>query len=181
MSEGYPYRAWYVIYAYPGHEEKLRDGLRRRLDAAGLLGQLFDMIVPARGQDPVSLVEDGKENILYPPLFPGAVFVLMAMSDEAWQVIRQTPGLTGFVGTGNRPQAYRFERTRDSTGQSNVSPATTPPAQPGDKIHILAGPFHDFQAVVIEMDLERARLRAMIDFFTRPTPVLLDFNQVEKI
>ncbi len=176
-----PEQAWYVLHGYPGKENVLRDNLRKRLAAAGLLDRLFDIIIPAQGQNPISLVKEGKVHTVYPTMFPGAVFVLMAMSDKAWQVIRQTPGLTGFVGSGSQPLAYLPDRKPGAHWQTEQEAGEKSPVQPGDIIRILSGPFYEFRAVVIQIDPEQSTLRALIEFSGRATPVELKFDQVKKL
>ena len=179
-DEDDPSRAWYVLYGYPGKEEKLRDNLRQRLDEAGQMGRLFDILIPGLGQDRITLVKSGKVHTIDPSLFPGAVFVLIALDEATWNVVRQTPGLTGFVGSGTQPRAYPPAKPPNVIGQNNEHMEGKPPAQKGDRVRILSGPFYDFRGVVVDVDEQRATVRVMIDFFGRPTPVEVTYEQVEK-
>jgi transcription termination/antitermination protein NusG len=173
MNGSQPKWAWYVLYGYPGHEETLRDRLRQGLEDAGLLAQLGDVLVPASRAG-----STGQLRTVSPELFPGAVFVLVNLSEPAWQVIRQTPGLTGFFGSGSKPLAYRPALPPDQREYSPAPSAPEPPAQQGATVRILTGPFRDFRGMVMEIDRRRARLRVMVEFHQRPTPVDLSYDEV---
>jgi len=173
-----PSRAWYVLYGYAGKETILRDRLLQRLNEAGLLERLYDIIVPAEGQEAITMLREGKVRTIYPSLYPGAVFVLVSLSPEVWEVLRQTPGLTGFVGVGNRPLPYTPAPMR--SGETLPGEQSTAPAQKGELVRILSGPFRDFRGTVLELDPGRSRLRVMIEFHNHPTPVEIGYEQVAR-
>jgi transcription termination/antitermination protein NusG len=173
MNGSQPKWAWYVLYGYPGHEETLRDRLCQRLEDAGLLAQLGDVLVAARRAG-----STGQLRIVYPELFPGAVFVLAKLSEPAWQIIRQTPGITGFFGSGSKPLAYHPALSHNLGEHAPAASVPEPPAQKESLVRIITGPFRDFRGMVMEVDWQRARLRVMVEFHQRPTTVDLSYDEV---
>ncbi len=170
--------AWYVIHCYSGYENKVRHNLEQRVESMGMKDKIFDIIVPS--QEEVE-VRDGKRRTVERHIFPGYVLVNMIMTEESWFVVRNTPGVTGFVGMGNEPTPLRPEEVAQILKRMEAeAPAVKVTFKEGERVRIIDGPFNDFRGVVSEIDMERHKVRVMVSFFGRETPVELDFLQVEK-
>ena len=170
--------AWYVIHCYSGYENKVRHNLEQRIETMGMKDKVFDVVVPT--QEEVE-VRDGKRRTVERHIFPGYVLVNMALSEESWFVVRNTPGVTGFVGMGNLPTPLRPEEVAQILKRMEAdAPTIKVTFKVGERVRIVDGPFNDFRGVVAEIDMERTKVRVMVSFFGRETPVELDFLQVEK-
>lgn len=171
-------RAWYVIHCYSGYENKVSHNLEQRIESMGMKDQIFDVVVPI--QEEVE-VKDGKRREVKRHIFPGYVLVEMILSEESWFVVRNTPGVTGFVGMGNQPTPLRQEEVNQIIKRMEAdAPAIKVNFKLGERVRIVDGPFNDFRGVVAEIDTERTKVRVLVSFFGRETPVELDFLQVEK-
>ena len=179
MSEPIPEGpAWYVIHCYSGYENKVRHNLELRIETMGMKDKVFDVVVPT--QEEIE-VRDGKRRTVERHIFPGYVLVNMLVSDESWFVVRNTPGVTGFVGMGNLPTPLRPEEVAQILKRMEAdAPTVKVTFKVGERVRIVDGPFNDFRGVVSEIDMERTKVRVMVSFFGRETPVELDFLQVEK-
>jgi len=172
-------RNWYVIHCYSGYENKVRHNLEQRIDSMGMKGKIFDVIVPTEEEIEV---KDGKRRTVERRVFPGYILVQMVLSEESWYVVRNTPGVTGFVGMGNTPTPLRPEEVAQILKRMEAeAPKVKVTFKPGQKVRIVDGPFNDFIGTVAEIDMDRAKVRVMVSFFGRETPVELDFLQVEKV
>ncbi len=172
-------RAWYVIHCYSGYENKVRHNLEQRIESMGMKDSIFDVVIPT--QEEIE-VKDGKRRSIERHVFPGYVLVNMEMSEESWYVVRNTPGVTGFVGMGDDPIPLRPEEVSQILKRMEAeAPTIKVSYKPGEKVRIVDGPFNDFHGTVDEIDMERSKVRVMVNFFGRSTPVELDFLQVEKI
>jgi len=172
-------RAWYVIHCYSGYENKVRHNLEQRMETMGMKNKIFDVVVPTEEEIEV---KDGKRRKLEKRVFPGYILVNMILLDESWFVVRNTPGVTGFVGMGNNPTPLRPEDVAQIVKRMEAeSPRIKVTFRAGERVRIVDGPFNDFRGFVSEIDAERARVRVMVNMFGRETPVELDFLQVEKI
>lgn len=170
--------AWYVIHCYSGYENKVRHNLEQRVESMGMKDKIFDIIVPS--QEEVE-VRDGKRRTVERHIFPGYVLVNMILTEESWFVVRNTPGVTGFVGMGNEPTPLRPEEVAQILKRMEAeAPAVKVTFKEGERVRIIDGPFNDFRGIVSEIDMERHKVRVMVSFFGRETPVELDFLQVEK-
>jgi transcriptional antiterminator NusG len=170
--------AWYVIHCYSGYENKVRHNLEQRIETMGMKDRVFDVVVPT--QEEIE-VRDGKRRTVERHIFPGYVLVNMALSEESWFVVRNTPGVTGFVGMGNLPTPLRPEEVAQILKRMEAeAPTVKVTFKVGERVRIVDGPFNDFRGVVAEIDMERTKVRVMVSFFGRETPVELDFLQVEK-
>jgi transcriptional antiterminator NusG len=175
MPEG---PAWYVIHCYSGYENKVRHNLEQRIETMGMKNQVFDVVVPT--QEEIE-VREGKRRTVERHIFPGYVLVNMLLSEESWFVVRNTPGVTGFVGMGNLPTPLRAEEVNQILKRMEAdAPTVNVTYKVGERVRIIDGPFNDFRGVVDEIDMERTKVRVMVSFFGRETPVELDFLQVEK-
>ena len=170
--------AWYVIHCYSGYENKVRHNLEQRIETMGMTDKIFDVVIPT--QEEIE-VKDGKRRTVERHIFPGYVLVNMLLSEESWYVVRNTPGVTGFVGMGNNPTPLRPEEVAQIVKRMEAeAPTVKVTFKVGERVRIVDGPFNDFRGLVSEIDMERTKVRVMVSFFGRETPVELDFLQVEK-
>ncbi len=171
-------RAWYVVHCYSGYENKVRHNLEQRIETMGMKDKIFDVVVPTEEEIEV---KEGKRKTVERRVFPGYILVNMIMSEESWYVVRNTPGVTGFVGMGNQPTALRPEEVAQIVKRMEAeAPRIKVTFKQGERVRIVDGPFNDFRGMVDGIDMERAKVRVMVNFFGRETPVELDFLQVEK-
>jgi transcriptional antiterminator NusG len=167
--------AWYVVHCYSGYENKVRHNLEQRIETMGMKDKIFDVT-----QEEIE-VKEGKRRTVERHIFPGYVLVNMMLSEESWYVVRNTPGVTGFVGMGNQPTPLRPEEVSQIIKRMEAeAPTVKVTFKVGERVRIIDGPFNDFRGVVAEIDMERTKVRVMVSFFGRETPVELDFLQVEK-
>lgn len=170
--------AWFVIHCYSGYENKVRHNLEQRIETMGMKDRIFDVVIPT--QEEIE-VKDGKRRTVERHIFPGYVLVNLILSEESWYVVRNTPGVTGFVGMGNNPTPLRPEEVAQIVKRMEAeAPTVKVSFKQGERVRIVDGPFNDFRGMVSEIDMERTKVRVMVSFFGRETPVELDFLQVEK-
>ena len=171
-------RAWYVVHCYSGYENKVRHNLEQRIETMGMKDEIFDVVVPTEEEIEV---RDGKRRTVERRVFPGYILVNMILAEESWYVVRNTPGVTGFVGMGSTPTPLRSEEVAQIIKRMEAdAPRIKVTFKPGERIRIVDGPFNDFRGTVDVIDMEKAKVRVMVNFFGRETPVELDFLQVEK-
>jgi transcriptional antiterminator NusG len=171
-------RSWYVIHCYSGYENKVRYNLEQRIETMGMKDMIFDVVIPT--QEEIE-VREGKRRSIERHVFPGYVLVNMILTEESWYVVRNTPGVTGFVGMGNDPTPLRPEEVSQILKRMEAeAPHVKVTFKAGERVRIIDGPFNDFRGTVSEIDMERAKVTVMVNFFGRETPVELDFLQVEK-
>jgi len=169
---------WYVIHCYSGYENKVRHNLEQRIETMGMKDMIFDVVIPT--QEEIE-VKDGKRRTVERHIFPGYVLVNLQLTEESWYVVRNTPGVTGFVGMGNNPTPLRPEEVSQIIKRMEAdAPTVKVTYKVGERVRIVDGPFNDFRGLVAEIDMERTKVRVMVSFFGRETPVELDFLQVEK-
>lgn len=170
--------AWYVIHCYSGYENKVRHNLEQRIETMGMKDKIFDVVIPT--QEEIE-VREGRRRTVERHIFPGYVLVNMVLSEESWYVVRNTPGVTGFVGMGNSPTPLRPEEVSQIIRRMEAeAPTVKVTFKVGERVRIIDGPFNDFRGTVSEIDMERTKVRVMVSFFGRETPVELDFLQVER-
>ena len=171
-------RHWYVVHCYSGYENKVRHNLEQRIESMEMRDQIFDVIVPT--EDEIE-VRDGKRKTVERRVFPGYILVQMNLSEESWYVVRNTPGVTGFVGMGNTPLPLpETEVAQIMNRMEAEAPRIRVTFKTDQKVRIVDGPFNDFIGTVSDIDMDRAKVRVMVSFFGRETPVELDFLQIEK-
>lgn len=175
-------RNWFVVHTYSGYENKVKANLERRIHSMGMQDKIFRVLVPM--EDEVEF-KDGKRKITPKKVFPGYVLVEMIMDDQSWYVVRNTQGVTGFVGSpgpGEKPVALQEKEVKTILKQMGIeAPKLKIDFKKGDRIKVTSGPFFDFTGIVDEITPEKERLRALISIFGRETPVELEFFQVEKV
>lgn len=178
LSESGDGRQWYVIHCYSGYENKVRKNLEQRIETMAMKDRIFDVVIPT--QEEIE-VRDGKRRTIERHVFPGYVLVNMILTEESWFVVRNTPGVTGFVGMGDEPTPLRPEEVAQILRRmEDEAPTYKVSYRQGDRVRIVDGPFNDFRGTVAEINMERSKIRVMVNFFGRETPVELDFLQVEK-
>ncbi|MBN1488117.1 MAG: transcription termination/antitermination protein NusG [Anaerolineae bacterium] len=171
-------RAWYVIHCYSGYEHKVKHNLDQRIESMNMQDFIFEVVVPTVEEIEI---KDSKRRTVERCLFPGYIMVQMALTDDSWYVVRNTPGVTGFVGMGNLPTPLRPEAVQKILRRMEATaPQVRATFKIGQKVRIIEGPFADFIGLVEGIDEERTKVRVLVSFFGRETPVELDFLQVEK-
>lgn len=172
-------RAWYVVHCYAGYENKVRHSIEQRIETMGMADAIFDVVVPTVEEIEI---KDGKRKTVERRVFPGYILVQMVHTEESWYMVRNTPGVTGFVGMGNEPTPLREEEVAKILNQMEESaPKVKFDFRMGEKVRIRSGPFADMFGSVNAIDADRAKVKLLVSFFGRETPVDLDFDQVEKI
>jgi transcriptional antiterminator NusG len=170
---------WYAVHCYSGYENKVKHNLEQRIETMGMADKIFEVVVPT--EDEIE-VRDGKRRTVERRVFPGYVMVRMKMSEDSWHVVRNTPGVTRFVGMGNRPQPLSPQEVNQILRRMEAEPPKIKVSfRVGQKVRITDGPFADFMGLVDKIDTERAKVTVLVSFFGRETPVELDFLQVEKM
>jgi transcription termination/antitermination protein NusG len=175
-------RNWFVVHTYSGYENKVKANLERRIHSMGMQDKIFRVLVPM--EDEVEF-KDGKRKITPKKVFPGYVLVEMIMDDQSWFVVRNTQGVTGFVGSpgpGEKPVPLQEKEVKTILKQMGIeAPKLKIDFKKGDRVKVTSGPFFDFTGIVDDIQPEKERLRALISIFGRETPVELEFFQVEKV
>jgi transcriptional antiterminator NusG len=169
---------WYVIHSYSGYENKVEKNLLNRIESMGMQNKIFQVVVPT--EEEVEL-KDGHRRTIERRVFPGYILVEMVLDEDSWYVVRNTPGVTGFVGSGNKPTALRPDEVDKILKRMEAeAPKIKVSFRVGEKVRIVEGPFEDFMGTVDEIDLDRGRVKVLVNFFGRETPIELDFLQVER-
>jgi transcription termination/antitermination protein NusG len=178
--------AWYVIHSYSGYENKVKQNLEQRIESMDMQNKIYPpegvsdaVIVPTEEEVEI---REGKRRTHSKRVFPGYILVHMVLDEESWYVVRNTPGVTGFVGSGTRPMPLSQEEVdKILTRMKADQPRIRVDFRVGETVRIIEGPFADFMAMVDEIYPERGKIRVLVSFFGRETPVEMDFMQVEKI
>jgi transcriptional antiterminator NusG len=174
-----PDKKWYVVHTYSGYEGKVRANLEKRVESMLMQDKIFRVIVPT--EDEIEY-KDGRKVISKKKIFPGYVLVEMIMSDDSWYVVRNTPGVTGFVGSGAKPVALDASEVKGILRHMGVDePKPKVMYEDGESVKVVSGPFMGFIGKVREVNLDKGKLRVFVSMFGRETPVELDFSQVEKL
>lgn len=169
---------WYVLHTYSGYENKVKKTIESRIDALDMGDRVFEIVVPT--QDEVEF-KDGVRKIVQRKVFPGYVLVRMTMDEDTWYQLRNTPGVTGFVSQDNKPLPLLGNiATTMMDDMEQEAPKVTVSFQMGDKVRIVEGPFADFTGEVDEVNNEKGKIKVLVSFFGRETPVELDFLQAER-
>jgi transcriptional antiterminator NusG len=172
-------KSWYVVHTYSGYENKVKANLERRIESMNMEEKIFRILVPM--EDEIEM-KNGKKKIAKKKVFPGYVLVEMIMTDDSWYVVRNTPGVTGFVGSGTKPIPLNDDEVMSILKQMGEDePRTKVNVVVGEKVKVTNGPFEDFVGEIEEIYPEKGKLRVMVSMFGRETPIELDFGQIEKI
>lgn len=172
-------RNWYAIHTYSGYENAVARNLRQRIDSLGMQGKIFDVIVPTEKK---IRVKGGKRVTEEERIYPGYVLVDMVVTDDSWYVVRNTPRVTGFVGSGTQPVPLQKKELDALMGRmKDDSPKHQIELSPEDLVMIVDGPFKELEGKVGEIDEARGKVKVLVSMFGRETPVELDFLQVKKM
>jgi len=169
---------WYVLHTYSGYENKVKKTIESRVDALDLNDQVYEIVVPT--QEEIE-IRSGQRHPVQRKVFPGYVLVRMDLSDDTWYAIRNTPGVTGFINIDNKPVPLADEAVQKIVkGMTAETPVVKMTFQIGDTVRIIDGPFADFRGEIDEINNEKGKIRVLVSFFGRETPVELDFLQAER-
>jgi transcriptional antiterminator NusG len=172
-------RRWYVIHTYSGYENKVKANLEQRIASMGVKDKIFQTIIPTEEEIEI---KDGQRRTVQKKVFPGYVLVQMILDDESWYVVRNTPGVTGFVGAGTRPTPLEEAEVKRILRQMKMeAPRIKVTFTRGERVKVVDGPFTDFIGVVDDVNPEKGKVRVLVSFFGRETPVELDFLQIARI
>jgi len=170
-------KQWYVVHTYSGYENKVKANLERRVESMGMEDKIFRVVVPT---EEVVEFKNGKRKVVQRKLFPGYVMVEMIVTDDSWYVVRNTPGVTGFVGSGVKPIPLGEHEVQGLLRSMGLESAPRTDFAVGDTVTVIAGPFVNFSGTISDINMERGKLRVNVSMFGRETPVELDFDQVTK-
>jgi transcriptional antiterminator NusG len=174
-------RLWYAIHTYSGYENKVKSHLEARINSMDMRNKIFRVIVPMEEEVEI---KQGQRRTVQRKVFPGYVLVEMVMSDEAWYVVRNTPGVTSFVGSGTRPiplQEHEMKSILKQVTKETEKPKAKISFAKGQSVRVIDGPFTEFIGTVSDINMDRNKVTVLVSFFGRETPVILDFLQIEKI
>lgn len=174
-------RRWYAIHTYSGYEENVADSLNQRIEALNMKDYIFNVLVP---KEKKIKIKNGKRRVVEEKIYPGYVLVDMLVTDDSWYVVRNTPNVTGFIGTGTTPSPLspqEVESILKRAGSTQNEPEITIDLQVGMAVKIGDGPFKGFEGKVNEIDGARGKVKVLVSMFGRETPLELDFTQVKKI
>jgi len=180
-ANGNPRMKWYIIHAYSGFERKVRESLESRIRAFGLEGRMGRVLIPT---ETVTEIRNNKKYTRESMFYPGYVLIEMDMDDEVWHMVKSTPRVTGFVGTGQQPTPLSDEEVQQivyRVADSKEKPKLKIKYEKNESVRITEGPFATFTGVVDEVNEDRETLKVMVTIFGRSTPVELEFGQVEKV
>lgn len=170
---------WFIVHTYSGHENKVAKSLRQRSETMGFEDKIYDIIVPTRDTIKVS---QGKKETIKEKIFPGYVLVRMILTDESWILVRTTPGVTAFIGAGNKPTPISEKEVEAIQKFMKLDePLYKTSFSMGEAVKITDGPFSDFLGTVDNIDETKGKLKVLVSIFGRETPVELDFLQVSKL
>lgn len=172
-------QSWYVIHTYSGYENKVKANLERRVESMGMEDKIFRILVPTEEEFEI---RDGKRKVTKKKVFPGYVLVEMILTDDSWYVVRNTPGVTGFVGSGSKPVPLHEGEIKVILHQMGFEePRVKIDFEVGESIKVIRGPFENFSGVIEDINSEKGKIKVMVSMFGRETPVELDYHQVEKL
>jgi len=173
---------WYVVHTYSGYENKVKANLEKRVESMGMADKIFRVVVP---EEEETEIKNGKKKVVKRKVFPGYVLVELVMTDDSWYVVRNTPGVTGFVGSagsGSKPTPLLPEEVTVLLKRMGVDEKRVDvDYEIGETVRVKEGPFANFTGSVEEMDKDKSKLKVLVNMFGRDTPVELEFTQIEKL
>ncbi|MDO8560532.1 MAG: hypothetical protein G01um101431_79 [Parcubacteria group bacterium Gr01-1014_31] len=172
-------RRWYVIHTYSGYEENVKRNLEQRIESMDMEDKIFSVLIPTEKK---IRIKNGRRKIVTEKIFPGYVLVEMIVDDNSWYVVRNTPNVTGFIGSGTTPTPISDDEIHELQKRMGVEePTYTIDVVAGAPVRIVDGPFKNYEGKVANVDKARGKIKVLISVFGRETPVELDFLQVKKI
>jgi len=172
-------RRWYAIHTYSGYEENVSDNLKQRIESLDMQDKIFGVMIP---KEKKIKIKNGKRRTVEEKIFPGYVLVEMIVTDDSWYVVRNTPNVTGFIGTGTTPTPLSEEEVKSLQKRMGVDePEYKIDVEVNSPVSIADGPFKGFEGKVAEIDEARGKIKVLVNMFGRETPIELDFLQVKKI
>jgi transcriptional antiterminator NusG len=173
--------AWFVIHSYSGYENKVKANLTTRITSMHMEDAIFDVVIP---MEDVVEIKSGRKVTVARKQFPGYLLVRMYLDDDSWGVVRNTPGVTGFVGSGTKPTPLSRREVERILGvrkdEEKKAPRFKPDWEVGETVRVTEGPFADFNGVIEDINLDQSKVRVLVDIFGRETPVELNFEQIQK-
>ena len=179
---------WYVVHTYAGYENKVKSNLASRVRSMNVEDRIYEVVIP---MEDVIEFKNGRKVVVQKKVFPGYLLVRMGLDDDAWYVVRNTPGVTGFVGSGAKPTHLSRKEVEDILGTGEKVgegvPGPEKKARPrleyetGEQVRVVTGPFADFNGLISEIDVDRSKLKVLVNIFGRETPVELEFADVAKL
>jgi len=172
-------RSWYVLHTYSGYEDNVCRNLKHRIESMGMENKIFNVLVP---KEKKIKIRNGKRKIIEERIFPGYVLVEMIVTDDSWYVVRNTPNVTGFIGSGTTPTPISKSEMNSLKKRMGVKePKYKIDASIGDAVKIVDGPFKDFDGKVEGIDEEKGKVKVLVQMFGRETPLEVDFLQIKKV
>jgi transcriptional antiterminator NusG len=172
-------KQWYIVHTYSGYEDRVRRALEQRIKFMDAESKIFRIVIPTEEEIEI---RGGQRRTVTKKVFPGYVLVQMQMDDDSWNVVRNTPGITGFVGSGNKPTALAEGEVNTILKQmTEGAPQVKVGFRKGESVRVVDGPFNDFVGVVDEINVAKGKVKVMLTLFGRETSVELDFLQVQKL
>ena len=172
-------RRWYAIHTYSGYEENVARNMKQRIESMDMEDKIFDVIIPTETK---IKIKNGKRRTVREKIFPGYVLVNMIVTDDSWYVVRNTPNVTGFIGTGTTPTPLSQEEVEALKKRMGVEePKYKIDVSVGAPVRIVDGPFKEYEGKVADVDEARGKVKVLVSMFGRETPVELDFLQIKKI
>jgi len=176
---------WFVVHTYAGYENKVKQNLASRVRSMNVEEQIYEVVIP---MEDVIEFKNGRKVVVQKKVWPGYLLIRMALDDESWYVVRNTPGVTGFVGSGAKPTPLSRREVEETLGVGGPQEgAPEKKARPrlefevSEQVRVVAGPFAEFNGAISEIDVERSKLKVLVNIFGRETPVELEFGQVAKL
>jgi len=172
-------KSWFVVHTYSGYEERIKRNLEQRIKFMDAVDEISQIIIPT--EDEIE-VKNGQRRTVTKKILPGYIIVQMRMTDQNWNVVRNTPGVTGFVGSGNKPTPLKENEVEQILKQMAAeAPRIKAGFRQGQSIRVIDGPFIDFVGIVDEISSDKGKAKVLLSLFGRETPVELDFLQMEKL
>ncbi|MBN1325825.1 transcription termination/antitermination protein NusG [Candidatus Falkowbacteria bacterium] len=172
-------KRWYVIHTYSGYEESVADNMKQRIESFDMQNKIFDIIIPTEKK---IKIKNGKRKTVIEKIFPGYILVSMDMTDDSWYVVRNTPNVTGFVGSGTTPSPVSETEVQSLLKRmGQEEPKFKIDVSEGSPVKINDGPFKGFEGKVTSVDEARGKVKVLVSMFGRETPIELDFLQIKKI
>ena len=173
-------KRWYVVHVYSGYEKKVKANLEKRIHTTGMEDKIFSIMIPE--EEELVPTKTGAKKVVAKKVYPGYILVEMIMADDSWYIVRNTQGVTGFVGSGSKPvplEEYEMDKIYKLMGLKKKMVEFN--SQVGEKVQVIDGPFADFVGLITDIDSDKGRVHVLVSMFGRETPLELDFDQVKEL